>query len=266
MTQNYPNGLQLSDRIYRKFLVAYSTEYRQEYGDEMAQVFRDLCLEVYRERGGAGLIGLWAATIFDLLKTATEERLDAFPLPSGRILQPLGGWASIVGGLLTIIFAFTHASPNWIDWVFRLNWIWPAMGFLYLLALLGLGAFQRSNQHSVGAGLVIAVTGALVMIVSGFYIYNVSRIWISFRDGLVIGAVGFLVMGLFHRRGDFSPRIKKLLVVLGAFILLTALFVPAGFMGYLFEGDTTLFAISMGLCWIAIGLVLLTGRDGLIQP
>jgi hypothetical protein len=43
--------LQLSDRLYRKFLVAYSSEYWEKFGDEMAQVFRDLCLEVYRERG-----------------------------------------------------------------------------------------------------------------------------------------------------------------------------------------------------------------------
>jgi hypothetical protein len=115
--------LQLSDRLYRKFLVAYSSEYWEKFGDEMAQVFRDLCLEVYRERGAAGLVRLWGSTMFDLLKTAVEDRLRSKPIPAARILEPIVGWAALAGGFLTLVFAFTHASSNYIEWVFQLRWL-----------------------------------------------------------------------------------------------------------------------------------------------
>lgn len=252
--------LQLSDRLYRKFLVAYSSEYRQKYGDEMAQVFRDLCLEIYHERGAAGLMVLWTSTLLDLFKTAIEDRWNTLPFPASHALVPIGSWAAIIAGLLSILFAFTHASPNHIDWVFRLKWVWPALGMLYLVALIGFGAKLMELSQSVGVGLIVALAGALVMFVAGFLIYSVSRIWISFRDGLLIVSVGIILMALFPRGSSYPRPLRILILTLGIFAMLTTLFVPAGYMGYLFDWDTTLFASLMGLCWIALGMIMLTGR------
>lgn len=76
-------SLSLSTRIYKLLLVAYPAEFRQEYGAQMAQVFRDRCREGQRRRshdgrGGSnsGLARVWLETILDLARTAPEEHLQ----------------------------------------------------------------------------------------------------------------------------------------------------------------------------------------------
>ncbi len=62
-----------SERAYRSLLRAYPRELRDEYGDEMARCFRDLCREEL-EDGGSGLAALWARTLPELFYTALKER------------------------------------------------------------------------------------------------------------------------------------------------------------------------------------------------
>jgi hypothetical protein len=63
-----------SERAYRSLLRAYPRELRDEYGDEMARCFRDLCREELEDGGGLGLAALWAHTLPELLYTALKER------------------------------------------------------------------------------------------------------------------------------------------------------------------------------------------------
>ena len=64
-----------SERVYRSLLRAYPRELRDEYGDEMARRFRDLCREELEDGGGGlGLAALWARTLPELLYTALKER------------------------------------------------------------------------------------------------------------------------------------------------------------------------------------------------
>jgi hypothetical protein len=63
-----------SERAYRFLLRAYPRELRDEYGDEMARCFRDLCREELEDGGGPGLVALWARTLPELLYTALKER------------------------------------------------------------------------------------------------------------------------------------------------------------------------------------------------
>ena len=44
-----------SERVYRSLLRAYPRELRDEYGDEMARCFRDLCHQDLGDRGNWGL-------------------------------------------------------------------------------------------------------------------------------------------------------------------------------------------------------------------
>jgi hypothetical protein len=62
-----------SERVYRSLLRAYPRELRDEYGEEMARCFRDLCCEEL-EDGGLGLAALWARTLPELFYTALKER------------------------------------------------------------------------------------------------------------------------------------------------------------------------------------------------
>ena len=63
-----------SERAYRSLLRAYPRGLRDEYGDEMARCFRDLCREGLEDGGGLGLAALWARTLSELLYTALKER------------------------------------------------------------------------------------------------------------------------------------------------------------------------------------------------
>ncbi|MBN1580676.1 MAG: hypothetical protein JXA89_08220 [Anaerolineae bacterium] len=71
-----PKPLAVSDRIYQTLLIAYPAEHRREYGPLMAQVFRDMCQDVYDKSGALGLISLWPRALIDAALTAATEHLD----------------------------------------------------------------------------------------------------------------------------------------------------------------------------------------------
>jgi len=64
-----------SDWLYRLLLHAYPATFRECYGGEMAQVFRECCREAYRRRGAVGLAGLWARTLSDLVISAIDQHI-----------------------------------------------------------------------------------------------------------------------------------------------------------------------------------------------
>jgi hypothetical protein len=95
--------LRFSDQLYKRFLIAYPVEYRQELSDEMAQVFRDLCREVYEQKGMLGFLGIWSSTLIDLVKTALEERIkDTTNMTKNKFFR-LSGWALMLAGPLAVL-------------------------------------------------------------------------------------------------------------------------------------------------------------------
>ena len=58
-----------SDRLYRLLLHAYPAEFRDEYGAELLQLFRD-------RRRDAGTLVTCALAFADLIKTALAEHID----------------------------------------------------------------------------------------------------------------------------------------------------------------------------------------------
>jgi hypothetical protein len=63
-----------SERAYRSLLWAYPRGLRDEYGEEMARCFRELCRGELEDGGPLGLAALWARTLPELLYTALKER------------------------------------------------------------------------------------------------------------------------------------------------------------------------------------------------
>ena len=100
----------LSERVYEALLLMYPKGFRNAYGPQMVQVFRDLCRE---ERERAGLIGLallWARTVLDLLRTAASERTRAatgatfvIPVAGSPRMVRWGGVAAISGAVLSLV-------------------------------------------------------------------------------------------------------------------------------------------------------------------
>jgi hypothetical protein len=72
-------GARVSERIYRRLLVAYPKRFRDAYGPHMAQVFRDLYREELRRGRTAGLVRLWVRTALDLASTVVAERRSSHP-------------------------------------------------------------------------------------------------------------------------------------------------------------------------------------------
>jgi hypothetical protein len=91
--------LTLSERGYRVLLVLYPADFRQQYGQHMTQVFRDVCRDTYRQGGAEALMSWWAAVLFDLLKTVILERrkLD-FTMSKDKFIH-WSGWLCIFGGI-----------------------------------------------------------------------------------------------------------------------------------------------------------------------
>ena len=66
--------LELSQKLYQRLLAAYPRPHREEYGEPMAQLFRDQCRDAWAERRALGLAALWLRTLPDLVKTSFLER------------------------------------------------------------------------------------------------------------------------------------------------------------------------------------------------
>jgi hypothetical protein len=71
------NALQAAERVYQGLLFAYPAAHRREYGGLMAQVFRDMCRDSYRQKGFVGLVGLWRRVLADTAVTAVAEHIYA---------------------------------------------------------------------------------------------------------------------------------------------------------------------------------------------
>ena len=97
-----------SQRMYRLLLAAYPRAHRKEYGEPMAQLFRDQCRDAWKRRRILGVVWLWLRVLPDLLKTAIWERLTNRGERKYMIRKFFGGMRSrpaLLGVFLTVSFA-----------------------------------------------------------------------------------------------------------------------------------------------------------------
>jgi hypothetical protein len=67
--------LRISARLYQWLLRAYPAAFRREYGEPMAQLFRDCSARAFAERGYWGLVRLWRHTLADLVSSSLREHV-----------------------------------------------------------------------------------------------------------------------------------------------------------------------------------------------
>ncbi len=70
--------------VYRVLLYAYPARLRREFGAEMAQVFRENCVQAYCHRGRRGLTRAWRDTLGDLLVSVPREHMEGLRRPTHR--------------------------------------------------------------------------------------------------------------------------------------------------------------------------------------
>ncbi|MGI5837945.1 MAG: hypothetical protein ACOX87_15830, partial [Chloroflexota bacterium] len=90
----------ISDRAYRYLLVLYPTAFRQQYGESLAQAYRDFCREARREVHTLGAIWLWLFLLGDLVSNAFAERISEMLHMPAYIMNGKRIVVSVIIGLL----------------------------------------------------------------------------------------------------------------------------------------------------------------------
>lgn len=72
-----PRPVALSARAYGWLLRLYPAAFRRAYGRDMAQVFRDACLDAHARAGAWGVLLLWCPILRDLAANAAGEHVAA---------------------------------------------------------------------------------------------------------------------------------------------------------------------------------------------
>jgi hypothetical protein len=100
-----------SVQLYRWLIHLYPASFRRDYGEEMIQLFDDLCWDEMRQGDGfLGLLKLWFCVLTELRATTREQHLLAgsyyrFRRTLTRVLLAtistgflLGGWLFLLNG------------------------------------------------------------------------------------------------------------------------------------------------------------------------
>jgi capsular polysaccharide biosynthesis protein len=75
-TEPESKAVALSGTLFQRLLAAYPKAHRREYGQPMAQLFRDQCRDAWRGGRGWGLTWLWLRVLPDLVKTSVLEHIS----------------------------------------------------------------------------------------------------------------------------------------------------------------------------------------------
>ena len=171
-----------SERAYRSLLRAYPRELRDEYGDEMARCFQDLCREVLEDGGGLGLAALWARTLAELLYTALKER---------STMLNTNAYRSVAG--VALATAFILLIPLLAGWPWTLADFVVAGALLFGTGLTYVLVARKAGNIPYRAAVGVALAAALLLV------------WINLAVGIIgteddlanLMYVGVLAVGIF---------------------------------------------------------------------
>jgi hypothetical protein len=220
-----------SERAYRSLLRAYPRKLRDEYGDEMARCFQDLCREQLEEGGGLGLAALWSRTLPELLYTALKER-------SSTMLNR-NTYRSVVGVALATAFILLIpllAAPAWtlFDFVFAGALIFGT-GLTYVLVARKAGniAYRAAVGIALAAAFILVwLTGAVGII--GSEDNNANLMYVGVLAVGIIGAIVARFRPHGMARALFATALAQALVAVIALIIeLGSLWSPPGVLGTL---------------------------------
>lgn len=270
--------LNFSEQLYRRFLLAYPLEYRQELSDEMAQVFRDLCREVYEQKGMLGFLGIWSSTMIDLVKTAIEERIkDTTNMTKNKFFR-LSGWALMLAGPLAILgFSITEFeaanfdAPN--DTLARFRYFSDPFGgedilfeaspillilsafSFYSIGLYGFRLRYGASGNKVGSmGLDLAVISGFVVTLTSIpmLIFTGDTWWRIWGYSLVAMFTGLSIFGITALKNRPLPFWNALPLLAGIWFPILTLISQTGF------DEPTLARL-----WNATTLILMVGSIAL---
>jgi len=231
MTEGAPaDELSRTLRRYQMLLVLYPRSFREEYGEQMVQVFEDLAVSTHRG-GDAVRRDLWGRVLRDLVVSAPRERGAALLGPGGR--GPLSFVA--VAGLVALLVAGRPGS--WVLLLLPFLLTAPTAGVVLLRrALLVRRTTGAKVSREVGTGLFLLVpTPAFLVAVGpdrGWYVV------MTIIFGLVCGcagagawAVSILWAGRTRTEDEPNRRGRAVVVLVGGVVILGGM-AAAGYNSY----------------------------------
>ena len=166
--------MRLSERVYRRLLVAYPVEHRRRYGDSMTQLFRD---RMRQEGGGFSTVLVWGHIGFDLVRSAFTERMET--------AMNLQTWTSrwweatvvVLAAFISVIaIFFADTSPGWALLIGSAD-------------VLLIGGLALRSAWRVGATAMV-IAGCLLAAVPFWGIFNVVLAVVIVVGGLETGKIG----------------------------------------------------------------------------
>ena len=174
-----------SERAYRSLLRAYPRRLRDEYGDEMARLFRDLCREGLEYGGGLGLAALWARILPELVCSSLKER--------GTTLNR-NTYRSVVGVALATAFVLLipllamqitdEVAWNLADFVFAGALIFGT-GLAYVLMV------SKAGNTAYRAAVGVALAAAFLLV----WVNGAVGITDSDADSMYVGVLAVGIVG-----------------------------------------------------------------------
>ena len=122
-TEPESKAVALSGTLYQRLLVAYPRAHRREYGQPMAQLFRDQCRDAWRGDRGWGLTWLWLRVLPDLVKTSVLEHISTLNERKtmleriGMLLRPRSAPRFIFRAVFAGVFTFVVGASTLITFI-----------------------------------------------------------------------------------------------------------------------------------------------------
>ena len=271
-----PGRLLFSEHLYGALLYLYPKQFRAAYGEQMRLTFRDACRVAYQRNGVGGLLALWLPTLFDLFKSALEERArqGEIMMSKERLIALAGPLTILVGSVWLLpsigeIVVLTGLGIPEMVWV-----LWSIPFFLSFVPLLFALIGTRLRFHPLAGvlgrlGLALSVAGCAGVIVSVLANILLSggapevdqRRWLNYAAvvGVLSIRIGYILFGVDALRYRLLPRWNLLPLLLGLTVVLGLSLdwfgVPA-FLPLQWATPFLHFALT-GTCWVLLGIALM---------
>ena len=226
-----PPIIVFSVKVYQVFLAVYPAKFRQAYGSHMLQVFRDCCLRSFRQSGTSGMLKLWAITLFDLLRSSIEERLQKETFMTKSKFIRVSGWSLMLGAIAFSIFTISAlVESNFYDPYMRLNIFYDTkivlgIGISSVLLAVGILGLRTRYGEKVGiAGkhilLIGTITGPAISLFGAFgsEAKVFSWAWILLYAGNIILLACLTIFGISVLRMKPLPHWNGLPFIAGLWL------------------------------------------------
>jgi hypothetical protein len=249
---------------------------------EMRQTFRDACRVAYWRNGAIGLSILWMSTLFDLLKSALEERAQQgeIVMSRSRLVALAVPLTIIVGALLLVgpISDLVHlVRPPFREALWEIFHFQSAALSIAVMLPAFVGTWMRYKEAASGPGrlgliLNIVACGTFCLALSANFLLDALQLlkhptgpnypMATSIVGIQIGHFLFRIDALRHKllfRWNAMPLLVGLLPVL---LTMPTLFLESDSPEY-FTLELTIASLqsaTVGLCWVLMGIAMMGQR------